>query len=271
MSFYAHAESLTQQSTPFVVVTMAGCRGHAPQDPGAKAIVTAAGLEWGTVGGGRVEAQAIAYAQKILTAPALERGTAELVTWNLQRDVGMSCGGEVSLLFERVHTTAWNIALYGAGHVAQALSRQLLELDCQLTCIDTRPEWLAKLPESHPRLTKLLVTDLAAHARTLSPDAYCVIMTRGHTSDLPVLEAILKERIPPYIGVIGSDVKAIKIRKDLIELGVPALAVEALRCPMGLDIGNTNQPAEIGISIAAELIATRARLRASHPTPASAS
>lgn len=67
--------------------------GHAT-DRGAKGIVTCSGIEGGTIGGGKIEAAAIDYAQRLLSQG---RQHAELVTWNLQTDIGMTCGGEVKL------------------------------------------------------------------------------------------------------------------------------------------------------------------------------
>lgn len=253
--YFQKAQELQSAGTPFVTVTMVTTRGHAPQDPGAKAIMTSKGLEWGTVGGGRVEARAIQYSQEILEDAS--RGNMDLVTWNLQRDIGMSCGGEVQFLFERVIPHSWKIAVYGAGHVSQALVKLLLTLDCQVYCIDNREEWMSRLPKDNPKLVVVPCKDYVDAISQIPESAFCVVMTRGHATDLPVLDAILKTRIPPYIGVIGSPVKGIKIKKDLADLGISPKAIEALRCPMGVSISNKNDPAEIAVSITAELISVR--------------
>ncbi len=259
VSFFEKASELESAGIPFVVVTLAGTRGHAPQDPGAKAIVSKDGLEWGTVGGGKVEAKAISYSREILNlAPAAgDNPGPELLTWNLQRDVGMSCGGEVSFLFERFVGSTWTIVVFGAGHVAQMLVRQLLMLRAKVICVDTRPEWLDRMPKDSKKLKKVLTENLAGSVADFPEDASYVVMTRGHATDLPVLEALLKRGTPPYVGAIGSKVKGIKIRKDLGDLGISPERVANVRCPMGIDIDNRNDPAEIGISIAAELIRAR--------------
>ncbi|MEN0110150.1 MAG: XdhC family protein, partial [Planctomycetota bacterium] len=59
---------------------------------------------------------------------------------------------------------------------------------------------------------------------------------------------------------IGSRAKAAVLRKELTEAGVPP---ERLRfhCPIGLPIGS-NRPAEIAVSIAAQLLAERDRISA---------
>ena len=94
---WATACELTESGTAFVEVTMISSRGHVPQEPGAKAIVTSDGLVDGTVGGGKVEAKAIEFARDLLSNG---RKDPQLLTWNLTLDIGMTCGGEATFLFE---------------------------------------------------------------------------------------------------------------------------------------------------------------------------
>ena len=151
-------QALLEAGTSFVSATLVEVKGSTPRAQGGRLLVTASGLHSGTVGGGLVEAKALEYAQGLLgeTNPAEQT---KFVEWNLNRDVGMSCGGSVKLFFELLNTNPWEIIIFGAGHVAQALIPLLLTLDCQLTCLDTRIEWLNKLPES-PKLKKLCVESL---------------------------------------------------------------------------------------------------------------
>jgi len=249
--YFTRVQELIANQTPFVSVTMVASRGHSPQDPSAKMLVGASGLLEGTVGGGKIEARSIEYACEMLRSLK----PAHLVTWNLQTEIGMSCGGEVSLFFESHFAGRWKVAVFGAGHVAQALVPLLANLDCSVTCIDPRAEWIEKLPES-PRLKKVLHTSPADFALTLSKETFFVVMTQGHTTDFPILKSVLCAHEPAYIGVLGSDLKAEKIRRELAAAGVPAERIERLRCPMGLDLGNNN-PAEIAISITAQLIQVR--------------
>src|SRR6476646_7654749 len=91
---------LSQSGMPFVCVTMVDAIGSTPQDPGSKMLVTATGLDSGTVGGGRVEHKAIEHALQRLQRPVPKSPRIEWVDWNLKRDVGMTCGASVKLLFE---------------------------------------------------------------------------------------------------------------------------------------------------------------------------
>ncbi len=253
ISFWEKAIELEQNAESFVVVTVAGARGHTPQDPGAKAIVTAQGIVWGTVGGGKVEARAIK--ESILLIEKQVRDP-QLVTWNLQSDIGMTCGGEITYLFEVHNQNSWPIAVFGAGHVSQAFIRILSFLPCQITCIDDRKEWLEKLPDS-PNLKKIFSADPASLVDTLNSSSYFVVMTQGHAKDLPILKRIFEFfKEPIFVGGIGSDIKAIKLRKDLKAFGFSDQIIENFHCPIGLEFGSNN-PYEIAISICAQLLQKR--------------
>jgi xanthine dehydrogenase accessory factor len=243
------SSELADAATPFVAVTLIEATGSTPADTGAKMLVTIDGLEAGTVGGGRVEAKAIEQAQSLLKT----RGGCKLVDWSLKADVGMTCGGRVKLFFEPVGVATWPIVVFGAGHVTQALALILTRLPCQLTCIDPRPEWLAKLPKG---VRAIETPDPPAEVDSLPEDAFVLCMTQGHKSDLPVLVRLLQSgRSHPYVGVIGSKAKAAVLRKELAAAGVPAER-SVFHCPVGLPIG-TNHPAEIAVSIAAQLLEVR--------------
>ena len=121
------------------MVTVAAVRGSVPTEAGSKILVSEAGLIAGTVGGGKVEAQAVRKAQKLM----MKGEGCELVTWNLQRDVGMTCGGEMSLLFEAFGGgEGWHVVVFGAGHVSQAVVNLLATLSCRVDVVDEREEWL---------------------------------------------------------------------------------------------------------------------------------
>ena len=145
-----HAGRLAERGIPFVTVTLVQPEGHVPQDIGAKAVVTAEGLAWGTVGGGRLEARAIDHAKSMLARAVDEAGVPrpvapELVRYELARDLNMVCGGAASLFYEVATAATWNIVVFGAGHVAQATVALLSTFHCNLTCIDPRSEWLGRI------------------------------------------------------------------------------------------------------------------------------
>ena len=243
-----------EQKTPLVVVTMTGERGHAPQDVGARMLVGTDGLLFGTVGGGKIEKKCIDLAQEYLASQ--ERVPHQSFTWNLKRDIGMSCGGEVSFFFEILKPSMeWKVALFGAGHIVQELAPLMLKLDCQLTVTDPRAEWVAKLPDS-PKLSKQVASDMLPVLDELPDDTFVCMITMGHSTDYPLLKRALETRRFPYLGVLGSKVKRIKMESELRESGMNITRTKEFFCPMGEDYGK-NSPAEIAISIAAQLLQVR--------------
>ncbi|MEX2171095.1 MAG: xanthine dehydrogenase accessory protein XdhC [Pirellulales bacterium] len=252
--FIEKLAELSQSGVPFVSVTLVETVGSTPQDAGTKMLVDASGLVFGTVGGGRVESQSIARSRQMLADR--DQPQIELVEWNLQRDVGMTCGGVVKLLFEAYNLRTWRIVIFGAGHVAQSLVRVLLELECHITCVDSRADWLGKLPRS-PKLRMIEAETPAEIAAELTGTEFVLCMTMGHRTDRPILEALFRwGKAFPYLGAIGSAAKHKVLIRELTELGIPRERMHSLRCPIGLELG-TNQPGEIAVSIAAELIQIR--------------
>jgi xanthine dehydrogenase accessory factor len=253
-SYYNQVNKLITEQTPFVSVILVDATGSVPQDAGTKMLVTASGLHFGTVGGGKVEKKAIDEALSILLNSRSK--STHFVNWSLSRDVGMTCGGQVKLYFETHNHNTWNIVVFGAGHIANALMDLLVKLECRILCIDPRQEWLDKISTS-PKLTKVLELDMPSQVSKLPDDAFVLLMTMGHSTDKPILlEIFRRNRQFPYLGVIGSDAKAARLEKDIEEAGLPASLRDTFFCPMGLTLGS-NHPQEIAISIVAQLIQQR--------------
>ena len=265
--FVERLAELAASGTPFVSVTLVDVLGSTPTDAGSKMLVTAAGLHHGSVGGGRVEAKAIEHAQRMLAGPQESAAHSQFLEWNLQRDVGMTCGGVVRLFFETYNHSQWEIALFGAGHVAQALVHYLLPLECRVTVIDPRSQWMDRLPD-HPRLKTILTDDPSAQVASLSDEAFVICMTMGHRTDGPILEQIFRQgRTFPYLGVIGSKAKRRALERELKAAGISEAQLAPMRCPIGLKLGS-NLPAEIAISVVAQLIEERDKWRGRKETPA---
>lgn len=260
LEFYEKLQELLQGNVPFVSVTIVDTVGSVPQNAGSKMLVTEDGLYYGTVGGGKVEKRAIEEAQAFLLSEEIRVGDArtKFVNWSLEKDVGMTCGGSTKLYFEVFNTHAWNIVVFGAGHCANALIELLVKLDCRVACYDQRQEWLDKLVAS-PKLKKVQCDELPRMVAQLPPKSFILLMTMGHTTDKPILLEILKnwEAKPfPYLGVIGSKAKAVRLYQDIAEAGLPKSYSDLFFCPMGLSVGN-NHPQEIAISIVSQLLQVR--------------
>ena len=259
-SIYGQLVELESRGTAVVLVVLAEALGSTPQESGAKMLVTAAGLHTGTIGGGKVEAKAIELARGMLAGGS---GVPGFVNWALKTDVGMTCGGSVKLYFEPYlgggAGAAWPIWIFGAGHVVQALVPVLAPLDCQLTVVDPRRDWLDRLPRAAN--ARYVQHEQPADLVPTMPDhAFLLCLTKGHASDRPVLQRALAERKFPFVGAIGSTAKAEVLRREMIADGLPAERAAQFHCPVGLPFGN-NDPREIALSIAAQLLTERDRLK----------
>jgi len=89
-------EDLAAAGEPAVLVTVAGIRGSAPREIGAKMIVTAT-QTIGTIGGGQLE-----YQSTRVAVGMLEDTEMTLRSFPLGSSMGQCCGGVVEILFEPI-------------------------------------------------------------------------------------------------------------------------------------------------------------------------
>lgn len=270
-----------------------GSRGSTPQAKGAKMLVTETGEQLGTLGGGCVEAEVKKNALEMLSRGESKMLSFKL-DHDYGWDDGLICGGIMDIAvwsltaprdgepFEQVvralsqkqsttlslaYTTsdgqrtytetlgpAPKLFIAGAGHVGLALARVAADLDFDVTVIDDRPDCVSadRFPTSS-RVVGEIEVELGR--LTIDVSTYVVIVTRGHRHDGAALGAVVG-RGAKYVGLIGSKRKVRTIMADLHARGVSRDNLLEVHAPVGLEIGAVT-PAEIAISIAAELVAVR--------------
>ena len=239
--------------TPCVVVMVTEVRGSAPRDPGTRMIVDAEGLAWGTIGGGNLEHQAIAHSQELLRAGRPLSESSEIV---LGEDAGQCCGGVVTLFFETLHWSRRTVAVFGAGHVGQALARLAPWMEAEVQLIDARraDELQPPLEPEAQRPFRLLTTNAPeAEIADLPPGTLVLIMTHDHALDYAVLLEACKRGDFPFLGLIGSDRKWSRFAKRLAADGVPTERIEAVHCPIGVSRAS-KRPDAIALSTATQLV-----------------
>jgi len=247
--------ALRESATPCVLVTLLAVRGSTPREAGCKMVVTAETAH-GTIGGGNLEFSSLARARELLTAPTTSPLVAE---FPLGPALGQCCGGHASVLFEAIRPPAWQIAVYGAGHVGRALVAMLGTLDCRVTWIDPRP---AEFPSSLPGN---VVASPERSPATLPAGTFVLVLTHDHALDFQLVAVALPRADLPFVGLIGSETKRARFVSRLARAGLPAADIRRLVCPIGLPGTGGKAPAEIAIAVAAQLLQQRISASVSQP------
>lgn len=142
--------------------------------------------------------------------------------------------------------------IIGGGHVGAAVSDLFRNLDFKIKVFDARPE--LKIFNDIKSADEKIITDYGQLHQYLKVDdtKYIVIMTAQHSTDQTALEQALTSDAA-YIGMLGSKAKKNEIYRNLIKKGISQAQLNTVFCPVGVPI-KANTPAEIAISIAAEII-----------------
>ncbi|MFJ5370159.1 XdhC family protein [Bosea sp. CER48] len=175
----------------------------------------------------------------------------------LERQLRMGKSGMVELEgvqhFLTVQAPHPRVVVTGAVHISQAMAPMAKTLDLDLVVIDPRTAFAT--PERFPETALLAEWPDAAIGR-IGLDSYTafVALTHDPKIDDPGLEAALRSNCF-YVGALGSRKTHARRVERLTAAGFDAAAIERIHAPIGLDIGAVS-PAEIGLAILAEIVAT---------------
>jgi xanthine dehydrogenase accessory factor len=233
----------------YIEIQIVDTRGSAPREAGTRMWVGERETH-GTIGGGNLEYTA----QKIAREMLLSGESTRQRRFILGDALGQCCGGSVTLAFTRVERierleTAFDVVLFGAGHVGKEVARILERLPCRLTWVDPRPD-------QFPRETaaRVVIEDEPVFAvDDAPPGAFYLVMTHSHALDLEIVARALQRTDARFVALIGSDTKAAKFRSRLKARGIDP---SGLVSPIGLFKGGKH-PAEVAVSIVAQLLERR--------------
>ncbi len=147
------------------------------------------------------------------------------------------------------------VYIFGGGHVGLALSKIFRNLNFKIHLFDNRSE-LNTFEENSFADEKQIVN--YNNVASLVPEGfnvYVVIVTFAHKSDEQVLEQMLGKNIK-YLGLMGSAKKIETIFRQLKQKGVTEEQLKKIHAPIGYPI-NSETPAEIAVSIAAQVVAVK--------------
>ena len=213
---------------------------------------------FGTIGGGNLEMTALTRARELLSEG---QQVPEMLTLRLNDKAPAKygrqcCGGEVTMLFEPLPVPA-SVAIFGIGNIGLELTRILARHDLDLTVSDSRPEQLEAIDDLETPVARIRSEFAVVGEEVLTAlpaGAHVVIMTHDHAEDLHLCSAALTRGDLGSVGLIGSNAKWQRFRKNLAAEGFEPEAIDTIRCPIGLPDLPGKAPATIAVSVAADLL-----------------
>lgn len=169
-----------------------------------------------------------------------------------------ACQGSLSIVEEQLchfFGPPYRMLLIGAGQLSEYLATMALFNGFQVTVCDPRSQYSKDWQVPQAQLVSGMPDD---EVLAFQPNERSAIVALTHDpklDDMALLEALLSPAF--YVGAIGSRRNQEKRRQRLRDhFDIPEWAVQRLRGPVGLYIGS-NTPAEIAVSIMAEIIAVK--------------
>ena len=156
---------------------------------------------------------------------------------------------------QTVHGPRLRLLIIGAGQLSRYLAQMAVMLDYRVTVCDPRQEYHEGWDRMEGvTLSRQMPDDLVL---AMNLDAHSAVVALTHDpklDDLALMEAL---RTPAfYVGALGSRRNNDARRARLLDFDVSAAEVQALRGPVGLNLGGRTPP-EIAVSIVAEMTAVR--------------
>jgi len=240
--------ALRESEIPCVLITVVTAKGSTPREAGTKMVVTGQ-EQFGTIGGGNLEFEAVAAARELLQNAA---ENPELKNYSLGPALAQCCGGAVTVLLEPFFSAAKTLLVFGAGHVGKEVVKILDGMAVKIKWIDERAaEFPKDIPANAEKIVSATPVDIL---KKCCSNSYILVITHSHDLDYTLVEAALEKNDFAYLGLIGSDTKRAKFEKRLKAAGIPKDRLERLVCPIGIDGITGKHPREIAISVAAELL-----------------
>jgi xanthine dehydrogenase accessory factor len=161
----------------------------------------------------------------------------------------------------------WRMLVIGAGQLSRALAQMALGLDFEVIDCDPREEYHLTWDVPGTTFSTAMPDDLAIELQ-LDPHTAVVAVTHDpKLDDLVLLEALKSPAF--YIGALGSRGNTAKRKDRLAMFDLSEAEIDRLHGPIGLDIGSRT-PAEIAVSILAEVVAVKNGVTVTQKKPVAA-
>lgn len=241
--------------------------GSTPRHRGARMLMTADGDKHGTVGGGRIEQEAHRISRETF-ATKRDSGVYDIgISASISGETDDSCGTARILIryYSHEHPEAFQddprtkpmAYIFGCGHVGQAVERALRFVEFDTVAVDDRPGFATRehFPDAQRCIT-VSSLDSVFDEVEVAPDAYLFLMSYSQEKNCEIMRQALARDVA-YVGLLGSKRKIRTIFDRLAAAGVDAEADPRVFAPIGDDI-SAETPAEIAISVAAQIVRVRA-------------
>jgi xanthine dehydrogenase accessory factor len=160
----------------------------------------------------------------------------------------------------------WRLLLIGAGQLSQAVAQIAQMLDFEVLVCDPREEYASTLAMTGATHLPGMPDDVV---RELKADAHTAIVALTHDpklDDMALLEALRSEAF--YVGALGSARNQAARKKRLADhFDLTAQELARLHGPVGLRLG-AKTPAEIAVSVAAQIVECKNRVTQQAPAGA---
>jgi xanthine dehydrogenase accessory factor len=153
---------------------------------------------------------------------------------------------------QQISSHQFDVYIFGAGHVGQALVNLLLPLQARVRLIDERDDVFPDI--SHPNLQCISTDTPEADIAAAPSHSYFLIMTHNHALDLQLCHAVFKRHDFAYFGMIGSKSKRAVFERRLLDRGVLFERLPQLICPIGVAGISSKEPAAIAVGVVAQLL-----------------
>jgi xanthine dehydrogenase accessory factor len=186
-----------------------------------------------------------------LVARTLDLESGRVVVEPASRAEGFEFDGRA---MRAVYGPRWRMLIIGAGQLSRVLAQMALPLDFEVTCCDPRDEYGLTWDVPGTHFSKSMPDDVVVEMQ-LDPHSAVVAVTHDpKLDDMVLLEALKSPAF--YVGALGSRGNTAKRKQRLAEFDLTPAEIDRLHGPIGLDLGSKT-PAEIAVSILAEVIAVR--------------
>ncbi|WP_338413922.1 XdhC family protein [uncultured Sphaerotilus sp.] len=148
----------------------------------------------------------------------------------------------------------WRMLVIGAGQLSRAVAQMALMLEFEVIVCDPREEYHQSWDVAGTTFSTAMPDDLVTELQ-LDPHSAVIAVTHDpKLDDLALLEALKSPAF--YVGALGSRLNTARRKERLALFDLSAAEIDRLHGPVGLDLGSRT-PAEIAVSIVAEVVAVR--------------